>query len=238
MKLDILAIAAHPDDAEISCSGTLMKHLALGYKVGILDLTRGEMGTRGTPELRDQEAANAASVMGLSFRENVALSDCFFQNDQSSQLKVIAQLRRFMPDVVLCNAPEDRHPDHGKAAALAIDACFYAGLAKIETFWDGKSQAPWRPKQVFHYVQDRFLVPDLVVDITPFWDKKRAALEAYRSQFFNPASKEQETYISTEIFWQFLEARGREMGHYIGASHGEGFLKTKMLEVDDLVILR
>lgn len=234
MKLDLLAIAAHPDDAEISCSGTLMHHIAKGYKVGILDLTRGEMGTRGTPELRALESQHSAEILGLHVRDNVGLADCFFQNDPATQLKLIAQIRRFRPEIVLCNAPEDRHPDHGKGGAFAVDSCFYAGLAKIETTWDGEPQAAWRPKHVYHYIQDRFLVPDFVVDITPYWERKRAALKAYKSQFYDPASAEPQTYISTEGFWQFMEGRAREMGHYISASFGEGFIKTKMIGVDDL----
>ena len=235
MKLDILAIAAHPDDAEISCSGTLLYHLAKGNKVGILDLTRGEMGTRGSAELRDQESESSSKILGLTTRVNLALADCFFQNDPQSQLKIITQLRRFRPEVVLCNAPEDRHPDHGKGARLEIDACFYSGLAKIETEWEGIKQEAWRPRNVFHYIQDRLLVPDFVFDITPFWEKKVEALKAYKSQFYNPESDEPETYISTEGFWKFMEARSREMGHYISVPFGEGFLKTKMLEGKDLM---
>lgn len=235
MKLDILVIAAHPDDAEISCSGTLLLHIAKGYKVGILDLTMGEMGTRGSAELREHEAANSSKILGLSFRYNIGLADCFFTNDQESQRKIISQLRHFQPEVVICNAPEDRHPDHGKGASLAIDACFYSGLSKIETEWEGKKQDAWRPKNVFHYLQDRLLVPDLVFDITPFWDKKIEALKAFKSQFYDPSSDEPETYISTESFWKFLEARAREMGHYISVPYGEGFKKTKMLEGKDLL---
>lgn len=233
-KIDILAIAAHPDDVEISCAGTLILHAAKGYKTGILDLTRGEMGTRGTPELRSIESENASKIIGLAVRENIGLPDCFFQNDKESQLKVITQLRRFRPEVVFCNAPEDRHPDHGKGAQLAIDSCFYAGLSKIETFWEGKKQEAWRPKNVYHYMQDRLLIPDFVMDITPYWEQKREALKAYKSQFYDPNSTEPETYISTSAFWEFLEARAREMGHYISVPFGEGFIKTKMLAPKDI----
>jgi len=229
MKLDILAIAAHPDDAELSCIGTLMLHAAKGYKVGILDLTRGEMGTRGTPELRLIESANASAITGLSARENIGLADCFFQNDPKSQLKIIEQIRRFQPEIVFCNAPEDRHPDHGKSAQLEIDSCFYSGLAKIETTWNGQKQQAWRPIHVYHYIQDRLLTPDFVMDITPFWELKREAIKAYSSQFYDPNSDEPETYISTSAFWDFLEGRAREMGHYISVPFGEGFIKTKML---------
>ena len=228
-KLDILAIAAHPDDAELSCAGTLMQHAAKGYKVGILDLTKGEKGTRGTPELRLLESNNASSIIGLSARVNIGLADCFFQNDQASQLKVIEQIRRFQPEIVFCNAPEDRHPDHGKGAKIAIDSCFYSGLAKIETTLNGQRQQAWRPSQVYHYIQDRLLTPDFVMDITPFWERKREAIKAYSSQFYDPNSDEPETYISTSAFWDFLEGRAREMGHYISVPFGEGFIKTKML---------
>ncbi len=234
-KLDLLAIAAHPDDVEIACSGTLMLHIAKGHKVGVLDLTQGERGTRGSGELRLVEAAASARILGLHARENLGLADCFFQNDPESQQKLIAQIRRFRPEIVLCNAPEDRHPDHGRAAQLIVESCFYSGLPKIETFWEGQKQEAWRPKQVYHYIQDRFLIPDFVIDITPYWEKKTEALKAYGSQFFNPASAEgPQTHISTETFWHFMEARARETGHYIGATFGEGFVKTKMLEVKDL----
>lgn len=234
MKLDILAIASHPDDVEIACAGTLMAHISKGYKVGVIDLTQGEMGTRGSAALRLIEAQDSAKIIGLEVRENLGLPDCFFQNDPESQKKLIEQIRRFQPEIVLCNAPEDRHPDHGKGSKLAIDSCFYAGLQKIETIWDGQSQTAWRPKQVFHYIQDKFLVPDFVVDITPFWERKTQALKAFGSQFFQPDSSGPQTHISTETFWHFMEARARETGHYIGTTYGEGFLKTKMLEVKDL----
>ncbi|MBC7389638.1 MAG: bacillithiol biosynthesis deacetylase BshB1 [Opitutaceae bacterium] len=235
MKLDILAIAAHPDDVEISCSGTLLFHIAKGYKVGILDLTRGEMGTRGSAELRDIEAANSSKILGLSARHNIGLADCFFSNNPESQKRIITQIRRYQPEIVICNAPEDRHPDHGKGSSLAIDSCFYSGLAKVETEWEGNKQDAWRPKNVFHYIQDRLLVPDLVFDITPFWEKKVEALKAFKSQFYDQSSDEPETYISTQAFWKFLEARAREMGHYISVPYGEGFKKTKMLQGKDLL---
>lgn len=234
MKLDILAIASHPDDIEIACAGTLMHHIQLGHKVGVLDLTKGEMGTRGTPELRLKEAQDAASILGLAVRENIGLSDCYFQNDEAHQLKVIEQIRRFQPEIVICNAPEDRHPDHGKASRLTVDSCFYAGLAKIKSTWMGQEQTAWRPKQVFHYIQDKFIIPDFVVDITPFWERKRQALQAFGSQFYQANSTGPQTHISTETFWLFMEARARETGHYIGASYGEGFLKTKMLASKNL----
>ncbi len=237
MKLDLLAIAAHPDDVEIACAGTLLSHVAKGYKVGVLDLTQGEMGTRGSAELRLLEARASADILGLAIRENIGLSDCFFQNDRESQLKIIEQIRRFQPEVILCNAPHDRHPDHGKAATLAIDSCFYAGLAKLKSTWDGQEQVPWRPRQVFHYIQDRLLQPDFVIDITPFWDRKVEALQAFGSQFYDPKGAGPATPISSELFWHFMEARAREMGHAIGVKYGEGFLKTKMIGVSDLMEL-
>jgi len=232
-KLDVLALAAHPDDVEISCAGTLMLHAAKGYKVGIVDLTKGEMGTRGTPEIRSKEAEEASQILGLNVRYNMGLPDCFFQNDPESQKALITQIRRFRPEIVLCNAPDDRHPDHGKGAVLEIDSCFFAGLPKVETWWEGKKQEAWRPKHVYHYMQDRLFIPDFVFDISPFWEEKRKALKAFKSQFYDPNSKEPETYISTTAFWEFLEGRAREMGHYIGAPFGEGFQKTKMLGVKD-----
>jgi bacillithiol biosynthesis deacetylase BshB1 len=234
LKLDILAVAAHPDDVEIACSGTLVLHADKGLAVGVLDLTKGEMGTRGSAKLRMVESQAAAQIMGLAVRENIGLPDCFFQNDRESQEKIIQQLRRFKPEVVLCNAPQDRHPDHGKAAQLILDSCFYSGLKKIETYWEGQRQEVWRPKQVFHFIQDKYLAPDFVVDVSPFWERKVEALKAYESQFYNPQSAEPQTPISSERFWVFMEARAREMGHAIGATYGEGFIKSKMIGIRSL----
>jgi bacillithiol biosynthesis deacetylase BshB1 len=223
MKLDILVLAAHPDDAELGCGGTIAKHIAAGKKVGVVDLTRGELGTRGTPQSRHEEATASAQILGLSARENLELKDGYFQNDTESQLKVIRAIRKFRPDIVLANAVYDRHIDHGKGATLAHDACFLSGLAKIETLDDGKKQDAWRPSVVYHYIQSLFLEPDFVVDITGYWDIKMEAIRAFKTQFFDPQSNEPETYISKPGFLKMLEARAIEYGHAIGATHGEGF---------------
>ncbi|WP_375416198.1 bacillithiol biosynthesis deacetylase BshB1 [uncultured Hymenobacter sp.] len=224
MKLDILALGAHPDDVEMSCAGTLLAAAALGQKIGIVDFTRGELGTRGTPAIRAAEAAVAAEVLGLSARENLGLPDGFFRNDREHQLPLIQAIRRYQPNVVLANAIHDRHPDHGRAAELARDACFLSGLRMIETLdEDGQPQQPWRPRNLYHYIQDQYVTPAFVVDITAHWPTKWASILAYRSQFFNPESTEPETYLTSQAFSQFLEARGRDVGHLIGAEFGEGF---------------
>ena len=237
MKLDILVFAAHPDDAELACSGTILRQVALGYKVGIVDLTRGELGTRGTAEIREQEAADSSKILGLSIRENCGLSDGFFENNKTSQLALIKFIRKYQPEVVLGNAPEDRHPDHGRAGKLIEDACFLSGLRKIETDFDGGSQEEWSPRQFFHYIQDRYINPDFVVDVTPYWETKVAAIKAFKTQFYNPESEEPETYISSGDFFQFIEARSREIGHQIGATHGEGFVKSKQIGISDIMKL-
>jgi len=218
MKLDILVLAAHPDDAELAVAGTIVSAIAQGKKVGIVDFTRGELGTRGTPEIRLAESAASSTILGIHARENLELADGFFQNDRESQLKLIALIRKYQPDIVLANALEDRHPDHGKGAQLAIDACFLSGLRKIET-----GLAPWRPKHLYHYIQDRYLKPDFVVDITPFWEQKEAAIRAFKSQFFDPNSVEPASYISSPDFLNFIHARAQEMGHKLGVKYGEGF---------------
>jgi bacillithiol biosynthesis deacetylase BshB1 len=226
MKLDILVMAAHPDDAELSCSGTILKHIAAGKKVGIVDFTRGELGTRGTPEIRLQESADATKILGLHARENLGIRDGFFRNDEETQLKLIEIIRKYQPDIVLANALEDRHPDHGKGAQLAIDACFLSGLRQIKT---GDLSA-WRPAQVYHYIQDRYIEPDFVVDISAHWDQKEAAIRAFKSQFFDPSSVEPASYISSPDFLNFIQARAMEMGHKIGVKYGEGFQSQKTLE--------
>ena len=226
MKLDILVMAAHPDDAELSCAGTILKHIAAGKKVGIVDFTRGELGTRGTPEIRLQESADATKILGLHARENLGIRDGFFRNDEETQLKLIEVIRKYQPDIVLANALEDRHPDHGKGAQLAIDACFLSGLRQIKT---GDLPA-WRPAQVYHYIQDRYLEPDFVVDISAHWDQKEAAIRAFKSQFFDPNSAEPASYISSPDFLNFIQARAMEMGHKIGVKYGEGFQSQKTLE--------
>jgi bacillithiol biosynthesis deacetylase BshB1 len=226
MKLDILVMAAHPDDAELSCSGTILKHIAAGKKVGIVDFTRGELGTRGTPEIRLQESADATKILGLHARENLGIRDGFFRNDEETQLKLIEIIRKYQPDIVLANALVDRHPDHGKGAQLAIDACFLSGLRQIKT---GDLSA-WRPAQVYHYIQDRYIEPDFVVDISAHWDQKEAAIRAFKSQFFDPSSVEPASYISSPDFLNFIQARAMEMGHKIGVKYGEGFQSQKTLE--------
>ncbi|WP_162416044.1 bacillithiol biosynthesis deacetylase BshB1 [Cyclobacterium roseum] len=234
MKLDILAIAAHPDDAELSCSGTLASHVAKGYKVGILDLTRGEMGTRGTPELRIKEAGKAAEILNLSMRENLGFQDVYFKDDKEHQVAIARVLRTYRPEIVLANAVSDRHPDHGKGGSLASHACFVSGLRKLETEKDGKPQEAWRPKYIYHYIQNNYIEPDLVVDISSHWETKIKSILAFQSQFYNPDSKEPESFISRPDFLDFIEARSREMGHKINVKYGEGFTVERVTGVSDL----
>lgn len=239
MHVDVLAIAAHPDDIEMTCSGTILSLIAQGKTVAGIDLTRGELGTRGTPEIRAQEAAEGTRIMQLSARENLGFADGFFRNDEAHQRALIAVIRTYKPAIVLTNTPDDRHPDHGRAAQLVVDSCFYAGLRMIETIGpDGQPQAAHRPLFVYHFIQDRSLKPDFVVDITPYWDQKIAAIKAYKSQFFDPTSTEPQSYISGESFMSFLESRTREHGHMIGATFGEGFISKRMLGITDLFALR
>jgi bacillithiol biosynthesis deacetylase BshB1 len=238
-KLDILVMAVHPDDAELGCSGTILKQISLGYKVGIVDFTRGELGTRGTAEIRLMESNAATKILGLSARENLNFRDGFFKNDEEHKLKLVEVIRRYQPDIILANAIEDRHPDHGRSSKLAVDACFLAGLRMIETFEkDGSPQMEWRPKYVYHYIQDRYIEPDFVVDISNFWDIKEKAIRAFKSQFFDPTSSDPASYISSPDFLEFVEARSREMGHKIGVKFGEGFTSYRMLGVNDLMDLK
>ena len=234
MKLDILVMAAHPDDAELSCSGTIISMIQQGKKVGIVDFTRGELGTRGTPEIRLAESNEATKIMGLHARENLEIRDGFFRNDEETQLKLIKVIRKYQPDVVLANALEDRHPDHGKGAQLAIDACFLSGLRQIKTNHEGIEQAAWRPRNLYHYIQDRYLEPDFVFDITPYWEQKEAAIRAFKSQFFDPNSTEPASYISSPEFLNFIKARSMEMGHKIGVVYGEGFQTQKTIKLSEL----
>jgi bacillithiol biosynthesis deacetylase BshB1 len=235
MKLDILAIAAHPDDAEMSCAGTLITAAAQGKKIGIVDLTRGELGTRGTPEIRAAEAAAASKILGLHVRENLGLDDGFFRNDREHQLPVIAAIRRYQPDIVLLNAIYDRHPDHGRGSQLASESCFLSGLKMVETLDEnGQPQPAWRPHAVYHYIQDRQIAPDFVVDISEAWEKKWKAIQAFKSQFFDATSTEPITYLSTPAFSKFMEARAREFGHLIGVEFGEGFTRERTLGVRQL----
>lgn len=235
MKLDVLALGAHPDDVEMCCAGTLLASAAAGKKIGIVDFTRGELGTRGTPAIRAAEAAAASEMLGLSIRENLGLPDGFFRNDREHQLPLIQAIRRYQPDVVLANAIHDRHPDHGRGAELARDACWLAGLRMIETFGDdGQPQPPWRPRNVYHYIQDQYITPAFVVDISAHWPRKWAAILAYKSQFFNPASPEPETYLTSQAFSQFLEARARDLGHLVSAEFGEGFTVPRPVGVREV----
>ncbi|WP_316811059.1 bacillithiol biosynthesis deacetylase BshB1 [Pedobacter heparinus] len=234
MKLDILVLAVHPDDAELGCSGTIVKHIALGKKVGIIDFTRGELGTRGTAETRDEEAAESAKIMGLHARENLKLRDGFFKNDEAHQLEVIKMIRKYQPEIVLTNALQDRHPDHGRAGDLADEACFLSGLVKINTELDGVAQGPWRPRLVLQYIQDRYIKPDVIVDISPYFETKLTAIKAFKTQFFNPDLDGPDTYISSPEFFESVIGRAREFGKAVGGTYGEGFTSRKLLGVDSL----
>ncbi|MFD2587139.1 bacillithiol biosynthesis deacetylase BshB1 [Croceitalea marina] len=236
MKLDILVFGAHPDDAELGAGATIAKEVAKGKKVGIIDLTRGELGTRGTAEIRDSEASAAAKVLGISVRENLGFADGFFVNDRTHQLEIIKILRKYRPEIVLCNAIDDRHIDHGKGSKLVSDACFLSGLKKISTEQDdnGGLQEPWRPKVVYHYIQWKDLVPDFVVDVTGFIDKKTDAILAYSSQFFDPNSNEPETPISSKNFIDSVNYRARDLGRLIGVEYAEGFTVERYLAVDSI----
>lgn len=237
MKLDILALVAHPDDVELSCSGILLSMTAKGKKAGIIDYTQGELGTRGTPEIRLKEAEEAAKHMGLSARENLGFADGFFVNDKAHQLEVIKYLRKYQPDIVLANAPTDRHPDHGRASQLTLDACFLSGLRKISTQYDGQEQEAWRPKHIYHMIQSTYLEPDLIVDVSGVWEQKQQAIEAFESQFHVKATTEDaepQTFISTPEFMEFINARGRAWGQAIGVKYGEGLIAHQKIGVQDL----
>jgi N-acetylglucosamine malate deacetylase 1 len=234
MKLDILAFGAHPDDVELGCSGTIAKEISLGKKVGIIDLTRGELGTRGSVEIRNQEAAAAAKILGVSVRENLDMRDGFFVNDESHQLEIIKILRKYKPEIVLCNAIDDRHIDHGKGSQLVSDACFLSGLMKIETKLNGENQEAWRPKLVYHYIQWKNITPDFVVDITGFNDKRVESILAYSSQFYNPDSDEPETLIASKNFLESLNYRAQDLGRLIGTDYAEGFTVERYLAVNRL----
>ena len=238
LKLDILVLAVHPDDAELGCAGTILKHLAMGHKVGIADLTQGELGTRGSAALRLVEADRAAKILGLTARENLGLADGFFKNDEEHQRKVITAIRKYQPEIVLTNAYHDRHPDHGRASDLVETSCFLSGLRKIETTFNGEFQAAWRPKQVLHFVQDVYIKPDVVIDITDYWEQKMESVRAYGSQFFNPEhDEEHQTYISSPDFYPNIEARAREYGKTVGVRYAEGFTSKKAIGLNDLFCL-
>jgi len=234
MKLDILAIGAHPDDVELGCAATLAKEISLGKKVGILDLTRGELGTRGSAEIRDKEATAAAKILGVSTRENLAFADGFFVNDKKHQLEVIKMIRKYQPEIILCNAIDDRHIDHGKGSNLVSDACFLSGLRKIETKLDGKVQEHWRPKHVYHYIQWKNLEPDFVVDVSGFINKKMEAVKAYSSQFYDRNSKEPVSPISSKNFLDSIKYRAQDLGRLIGVEAAEGFTVERFVAVDSL----
>jgi len=234
MKLDILAIGVHPDDVELSCAGTILKHIELGKTVGILDLTLGELGTRGNATLRTQEAMHAASILGVSVREQLNMADGFFENNEANQRLIIEVIRKYQPELILCNAISDRHPDHGRAAKLTADACFYSGLLKVETKENNTIQKPWRPKVVYHYIQDNFIEPDFVIDVTPYNDKKMESIMAYSSQFFDPNSKEPQTPISSKNFMDYINAKARLFGRSINVDFAEGFTVNRYMGVNNL----
>ena len=238
MKLDILVLAAHPDDAELGCSGTIAAHVAKGYKVGIVDFTQGEMGTRGTPETRLKEAEEAAKILGLSARENMGFKDIYFKDDEFHQHELIKVIRKYQPDIVLANAVSDRHPDHGKGASLATNACFMSGLRRIATSLDGVDQQPWRPKFVYHYIQNNYIQPDFIFDISEHWDTKVASIMAFKSQFYDPSNQEPASFISSPEFLPFIESRAREFGHRILTKYGEGFTVERFIGVNDLFDLK
>lgn len=237
MKLDILAFGAHPDDVELGCAGTILKEVSLGKKVGIVDLTRGELGTRGTAETRDEEAKMASQILGVSVRENLAMRDGFFVNDEMHQLEVIKMIRKYKPEIVLCNAIDDRHIDHGKGSKLVSDSCFLSGLVKIETLIEGIKQEAWRPKVVYHYIQWKNLNPDFVVDITGFEDKKVQAILAYKTQFYDPDSTEPATPITSKNFLESLNYRAQDLGRLVGVEYAEGFTAERCLAVNSLADL-
>lgn len=236
MKLDILVFAAHPDDAEMSCGGTILKAIKDGKKVGIIDLTRGERGTRGTEDTRAEESAEATKILGIQARENLELDDCFFEIDRDTQLKIINKIRKYRPQVVIANAIEDRHPDHGRGAKLVQEAFFKSGLPKVETFDDnGKLQEAYRPDSLFHYIQDKYIKPDFVIDITEFVEQKMESIKAYKTQFFNPDSNEPITYISKPDFLESLIGRNREYGKLLkNGTYAEGFNTNKIIEVKNI----
>lgn len=227
MKVDILAFGVHPDDVELGCSGTLIASVVAGKKVAVIDLTGGELGTRGTTETRKREAADAAKVMLLSARENLGMADGFFQNDETNVRKVITAIRKYRPEIVLCNAPEDRHPDHGRSSKLVSDAAFLSGLRKIETSLEGVQQEQWRPSYVFHYIQDRYLKPDFVFDISDHYLEKIKSILCYTTQFNTTDTSEPQTYISNPDFLETIKGRALMFGKRIGVKYAEGYLSAK-----------
>lgn len=235
MKLDLLAIGAHPDDVELGCSGVIIKEVKRGKKVGIVDLTEGELGSRGTVESRYTEAADAARIMGVHVRENLKMRDGFFQNDEVNQLKLIQVLRKYRPEIVIGNILDDRHPDHGRGGSLIYDSCFLSGLRQIKTVGEnGQEQEKWRPKYLLHYLQDRFYEPDLIVDISDVWEQRLEAIKAFKTQFYNPESEEPQTYISSPEFLESIISRARLLGKRIGVQFAEGFISKKNIGISNL----
>jgi len=234
MKLDILAIGAHPDDVELGCGATIAKEISLGKLIGILDLTRGELGTRGSAEIRDKESARAAEILGVSIRENLAFEDGFFINDKENQLEVIKMIRKYQPEIVLANAVDDRHIDHPKGSNLITDACFLSGLRKVETILNGDKQEVWRPKHVYHYIQWKNLKPDFVVNVGEFIHKKLEAVKAYDSQFYKPDSKEPNSPIASKNFLESITYRAQDLGRLIGVDYAEGFTVERFVAINQL----
>lgn len=234
VKLDILAFGAHPDDVELGCSGTLAKEVSLGKKVGIIDLTRGELGTRGSVAIRNTESEKASAILGVQVRENLDMRDGFFTNDEAHQLRIIEMIRKYQPEIVLCNAIQDRHIDHGKGSQLVSDACFLSGLTKIETQYNGQQQAAWRPKVVYHYIQWQTITPDFVVDISDYMTQKMEAVQAYASQFYDPNSMEPETPIASKNFLESIQYRAQDLGRLVGVTYAEGFTTERYVTVNSL----
>ena len=233
-KIDILAFGAHPDDVELSAAGTLLKHIKCGKKVALVDLTQGELGSRGTIETRYSEAKAASEILGISERVNLKMEDGFFTHSEENLLKIVEQIRFFRPEIVFANAIKDRHPDHAKGSKLVSEACFLAGLMKIETTYNGEKQIAYRPKFVYHYIQDRYIKPDFVVDVTDFVETKFSSIRAYKTQFYDPNSKEPQTPISGEDFFEFLRGRMSEFGRQIGVKYAEGFTVERLIGVDNI----
>lgn len=234
-KIDLLAIGVHPDDVELSAGGTLLLHASMGHTFGILDLSAGELGTRGTPEIRHAEGLEAARILGAKFRHTLDIPDGYFEHHPDQWIKIVRVLRASRPEIVLINAPTDRHPDHGRAAALTLDACFYAGLERIQTMDEsGGRQAPFRPKSVYHYIQDKHLSPDFVIDISPFYARKMEAILAFRSQFYHPDAQGPSTPISSEEFMRFMDAKMRVFGRSAQVEYAEGFINTRVPGVKSL----
>lgn len=238
MKIDILAIGAHPDDVELGCSGTIAKEIANNKKVGILDLTKGELGTRGSAEIREKEANDAAKVLNVAFRENLNFKDGFFKNDEEHQLKLIQVIRKYRPDIILCNAIDDRHIDHPRGAKLVIDSCFLSGLKKIVTEYNNKEQEPWRPLNIYHYIQWKNLKPDFVVDISNFFEIKIKAVKSFKSQFYNEKESVHNTPISTKNFLDSIEYRARDLGRLTNVDYAEGFISARLPLIDSISVLK